>query len=153
MLLVSFNYSYSFSSEFNTKTTATTIVAAFGKYQCQNWGTLAIILQIQSWLLRSGKRRQGAGCSSTLHDMKASMQSATSAIDMLHYCIWQASTGAWRPLGRWGSEWVLVKMCIETINLRLVTFLPRTPRTLLVLVVWLFAFFKMSSIYPWAGNR
>ena len=57
MLSDSFDYSCSFSSEFNTKTTATTIVAAFGKYQCQNWGTLAIILQIQSWLLRSGKRR------------------------------------------------------------------------------------------------
>ena len=57
MLSDSFDYSCSFSSEFNTKTTAITIVAAFHKYQCQNWGTLAIILQIQSWLLRSGKRR------------------------------------------------------------------------------------------------
>ena len=90
-----------------------------------------------------------------IYDMKASMQSATSAIDILQteYYYFIAFGKPARVRGDLSDGEPLVKMCIETINLRLVTFLPRTPRTLLVLVVWLFAFFKMSSIYPWAGNR
>ena len=38
-------------------------------------------LTAQIWEAKA--RCTGAGCSSTLHDMKASMQSATSAIDIL----------------------------------------------------------------------